>query len=115
SASYLANTGTVTYVTGSAGVQYRKSERDSLEFGIANDFSRYSGRSEDNSIATIDLGYNRDLSASTELRTYGLTYYYYGAINCASFGGGLGIKWHVLDGTFLSLSGGPQLNTTACG
>jgi hypothetical protein len=115
SASYLANAGTVTFVTGSGGVQYRKSERDSLEFGIANTFSRYSGLSENKSIATISLGYDRDLSPSVEMRTYGLTYYYYGAINCASFGGGAGIKWHVLDGTFLSLSGGPQLNTTACG
>jgi hypothetical protein len=115
SASYLANAGTVTYVTGSAGVQYRKSERDSLEFGIANTFSRYSGLSENNSIATTSLGYDRDLSPSVEMRAYGQTYYYYGAINCASFGGGAGIKWRVLDGAFLSLSGGPQLNTTACG
>jgi hypothetical protein len=115
SASYLANAGTVTYVTGSAGVQYRKSERDSLEFGIANTFSRYSGLSENNSIATTSLGYDRALSPSVEMRTYGQTYYYYGAINCASFGGGAGIKWRVLDGAFLSLSGGPQLNTTACG
>jgi hypothetical protein len=115
SASYLANAGTVTYVTGSAGIQYRKSERDSLEFSIANAFSRYSGLSESNSIATTSLGYDRDLSTSVEMRAYGQTYYYYGGINCASFGGGVGIKWHVLDGAFLSLSGGPQLNTTACG
>jgi hypothetical protein len=115
SASYLANAGTVTYVTGSAGVQYRKSERDSLEFGIANTFSRYSGLSQNNSIATTSLGYDRDLSPSVEMRAYAQNYYYYGAINCESFGGGAGIKWHVLDGAFLSLSGGPQINTTACG
>jgi len=115
SASYLANAGTVTYATGSAGVQYRISERDSLEVGIANTFSRYSGLKQNNSIATTSLGYGRALSPSVEMRAYGQTYYYYGAINCASFGGGVGIKWHVLDGAFLTLSGGPQINTTACG
>jgi hypothetical protein len=115
SASYLANAGTVTYATGSAGVQYKISERDSLEVGIANTFSRYSGLKQNNSIATTSLGYGRALSPSVEMRAYGQTYYYYGAINCASFGGGVGIRWHVLDGAFLTLSGGPQLNTTACG
>jgi hypothetical protein len=115
SASYLANAGTVTFVTGSAGVHYRKSERDSFEFGIANTFSRYAGFSDNNSIASTNFGYDRALSSSFDMRAYEQTYYYYGAINCPSFGGGVGIKWHVLDGTFLSLSGGPQLNTAACG
>ena len=87
SASYLANAGMVTYVTGSAGVQYRKSERDSLELGIADTFSRYSGLSQNISIATGTLGYNRDLSPSVEMRAYGQTYYYYEAHQLCEFWG----------------------------
>src|SRR5450631_3201127 len=37
-AAYLPNAGIVTYVYGSAGVHYRKSERDSIEFGVTNAF-----------------------------------------------------------------------------
>jgi hypothetical protein len=115
SASYIPNAGTVTYVAGSAGAHYRKSERDSIEFGFANTFSHYTGFSDNSSIATTSLGYDRDLSSTVGMRTYGQTYYYYGSINCASFGGGVGIKWRARDRAFLSLRGGPQLNTSACG
>jgi hypothetical protein len=115
SASYLLGAGTVTFVTSGAEFHYRKSERESIEFGAANTFSRYSGLSDNNSIATVKLGYERSLSPSLEIRAYGQSYNYYGSTDCASFGGGGGIKWHVVDGTLLSLSGGPQVNTSACG
>jgi hypothetical protein len=115
SASYLLGAGTVTFVTSAAEFRYRKSERESIEFGAANTLSRYSGLSDNNSIATVKLGYERSLSPSLEGRTYGQSYNYYGATDCVSFGGGAGIMWHVVDGTLLSLSGGPQVHTPACG
>jgi hypothetical protein len=40
--------------------------------------------------------------------------YYYGSINCQSFGAGIGFKWHIRDQTFLSLNGGPQLDAPSC-
>jgi hypothetical protein len=115
SSSYLLGAGTVTFVTGGADVHYRKSERDSVEFGVANTLSRYSGLSDNNNIATAKVGYERSLSPSLDIRAYGQSYSYYGATDCTSLGGGAGLKWHVVDGTLLSLSGGPQLNTSACG
>jgi hypothetical protein len=113
-AAYLPNAGIVTYVYGSGEVHYRKSERDSIEFGVTNAYSHYTGFTGNNSIATTSLGYVRDMSPNLGVRAYGQSYYYYGAINCQSFGGGVGVKWHVRDRAYLSLSGGPQLNTAAC-
>ena len=115
SSSYLPDAGTVTYLTGSAGVKYRKSERDSIEFDVANTYGHYSGLGKASSIATSRLGYERDLSATAGIRVYGQAYAYYGAINCESYGGGVAVKWRASDATYFSLSGGPQLNTSACG
>jgi hypothetical protein len=115
SASYLPNAGTVTFVSADGGVQYQHSQRDAIDLHLSNTFSHYSGLTGNNSIATADLGYDRDLSPTLGLRAYGQTYHYYGAITCTSFGGGLGFKWHALDRTFLAFSGGPQLNSASCG
>jgi hypothetical protein len=115
SASYLPSDGTVAYATGSAGIHYRRSERDSIEVDVANTFSQYSGLSEKSNIATANLGYDRALSPDAEVHVYGQSYRYYGSIHCTSFGGGMGVKWHTRDRVFLALSGGPQLNTSACG
>ena len=114
-ASYLPNAGTVTYIYGSGGLTYRKSERDSIEMTAANTFSHYTTLSGNNSIATTSLRYNRDLSPNLGIRVYGQTYYYYGALNCTSFGGGFGVTWHAADRFHLSLNAGPQLNTSSCG
>jgi hypothetical protein len=62
SASYLPNAGTVTYANGDLDIQYRKSERDSLEFHVANSFSYFTGLSENNGVATTGrFGYGRAL------------------------------------------------------
>jgi hypothetical protein len=115
SASYLPNAGTVTYVDGGGGVKYRKSERDSFEFRSSNSFSHYTGLSESNSIASSKLGYNRDLSPTLGVIAYGQNAYYYGSLHCESYGGGVGLHWQPAERTSLSLSGGPQFNTSACG
>ncbi|WP_158791826.1 hypothetical protein [Granulicella sp. L60] len=115
SASYIPNAGTITYIDGGLEVHYKESERDSIEFRVANSFNQYSGFSSRNSIATTSLSYNRDLSSTLGLFAYGRNSYYYGSFNCSSFGGGLGLRWQALEKTSLSLSGGPQLDTAACG
>jgi hypothetical protein len=115
SASYLPNAGTVTYVATDAGVHYRTSVRSSIEFGVANTLGSYTQLSENNRMTTTSLGYDRALSTTIEMRAYGQTNDYYGSIDCASIGGGVGVKWNARDRAFLSLSGGPQVNMSGCG
>jgi hypothetical protein len=116
SASYLANAGTVTYANGDLDIQYRKSERDSLEFNVANSFSHFTGLSENNGVATTGrFGYGREMSSRLKVIAYGQSSYINGFIDCASFGGGIGLKWQAGERTSLSLSGGPQFDTSACG
>jgi hypothetical protein len=116
SASYLPNAGTVTYANGNLDIHYRKSERDSLEFDLANSFSHFTGVSENNGIATTGrFGYRRELSSRLGVIAYGQSSYINGFINCASFGGGIGLTWQAGERTSLSLSGGPQFDTSACG
>jgi hypothetical protein len=115
SASYLPNAGTVTYADGGLGVRYMTSERDSVEFRGANTFSHYTGLNESNNIATTTLTYDRDLSPTLGLLAYGQNAYYYGSLHCESYGGGVGLRWRPSEMTTLSLSAGPQLNTSTCG
>jgi hypothetical protein len=113
--AYLSNAGMVTYLTGGAELNYRRSERDSIEFGATDTFGRYSSLKQSNSIASSRIEYGRELSPTLSMRTYGKTYYYYGALNCASFGAGVGLNWHLRDNASLTVNGGPQLNSSACG
>jgi hypothetical protein len=116
SASYLPNAGTVTYTNGDLDIQYRKSERDSLEFHVENSFSHFTGLSENNGVATISsFGYGRELSSRLGVSAYGQSSYINGFIDCASFGGGIGLKWQAGENTSLSLRGGPQFDMSACG
>jgi hypothetical protein len=116
SASYLPNAGTVTYANGDLDIHYRESERDSLEFHVANSFSRFTGLGENNGVATTGrFGYGRDLSSRLGVIAYGQSSYINGFIDCASFGGGIGLTWQAGERTSLSLSGGPQFDTSACG
>jgi hypothetical protein len=115
SASYLPNVGTVTYADQRLGASYRKSERDTIKLSISNSFNHYSGLSESNSIATLNLAYARDLSPTLAALVYGQGSSYYGSLRCESYGGGAGLKWQASEKTAISLSGGPQLNTSECG
>jgi hypothetical protein len=115
SASYLPNAGTVAYADGDLGIHYRKSERDSLEFHVANSFSHFTGLSENDGVATTgSFGYGRELSSRLGVSAYGQSSYINGYIDCASFGGGIGLRWQAGERTSLSLSGGPQFDTSAC-
>jgi hypothetical protein len=115
SASYLPNAGTVTSIDGAGEVSYRKSERDSIELRVENAFNRYTSLNESNSTATMNLGYDRRLSALLGVVAYGQSTYYYGSLRCGSYGGGIGLRWQPDERTSLSVSGGPQLSTQACG
>jgi hypothetical protein len=114
-ASYIPNTGTVTYFDAGWTADYTESERDSVEFSLSNSFSQYSGLNENNSIASASLRYNRALSSILTGFVYGRGFYYYGAINCPSFGGGVGLRWQIREKTSISISGGPQISSSSCG
>jgi hypothetical protein len=115
SASYLPNAGTVTYIDGGLGVHYKRTERSSFEFDIANTFNHNTGFGQDNSIATASIDYDRGLSPTLGMLVYEQSSYYYGSIKCASFGAGVGIMWQLREKASLSLRGGPQFDTSACG
>lgn len=115
SASYLPNAGTVTYADESIGAAYRKSERDTIKVSVSNSFNHYSGLNESNSVATLNLAYARDLSPTLAALVYGQGSSYYGSLRCESYGGGVGLNWKASEKTAISLSGGPQLNTSECG
>ena len=114
-ASYIPNAGTVTHFDAGWTAHYTESERDSVEFLLANSFSQYSGLNENNSIASASIRYNRALSSILAGFVYGSGSYYYGAINCPSFGGGIGLLWQIREKTSLSISGGPQISSSSCG
>jgi len=114
SASYLPNAGTVTYAVESLGAAYRKSERDTVELSVSSSFNRYSGLNESNGIATFNVAYARDLLPTLAALVYGQGSIYYGSLRCKSYGGGAGLTWQASEKTSVSLSGGPQLNTSEC-
>lgn len=115
SASYLPNAGIVTYANESIGAAYRKSERDTIEISASNSFNHYSGLRESNSVAALNLAYARDLSPTLAALAYGQSSSYYGSLRCESFGSGAGLRWQAGEKTTISLSGGPQFNTSKCG
>jgi hypothetical protein len=114
-ASYNPNAGIVTHFDAGWTAHYRESERNSVEFLLENSFDKYSGLNQNNSIASVGIRFNRGLSSTLSGFAYGSGFYYYGAFNCPSFGGGIGLRWKVLDRTSLSLSGGPQISSSSCG
>jgi hypothetical protein len=114
-ASYIPNAGNVTHFDTGLTVHYTESQRDSVEFVFANSISKYSGLNEDNNIASVSARYNRALSPTLSGFAYGSGFYYYGNINCPSFGGGIGLLWQIRVKTSLSVSGGPQISSASCG
>lgn len=114
SATYLSNAGTSTNINATLDLHYRKSERDTVSFGLADGFSRYSAQTGTNSVAIATVGYDRVFSPKLTVLLYGQGTYYYGTIECTGAGGGVGFKWQFSERSFVSVSGGPQLNSSAC-
>ena len=115
SAAYLPNAGIITYVSGESGLHYDMSERDSVELQLSNAYSKYSELQEASGVATSAVNYRHYISPDLNFHTYGQASYYYESITCTSYGAGAGIDWGVGSNTSLSLAGGPQLNSKACG
>jgi hypothetical protein len=114
SASYLSNAGNITYIVGSIDLSYRKSEKDTLVLSGSNSFSSVSGFNQQGSVAGAKLSYIRDLSPALSFTSYGQAAHFYGDLNCESFGVGAGMRWQPKEGTFFSVSLGPQISTHAC-
>ena len=114
SAVYLRNAGKGTNVEGGFGASYKQTERDTFSLAVADNFSRFPALSGDNSVATTTFSYDHGVSPRLAFLTYGQGAYYYGEIHCAGAGGGIGIKGRLGEGSYFSLSGGPQFDTSAC-
>ena len=115
SAAYLLNAGTVTYVEGSAGVTYRRSERDRINLHAGNLFTHYTGLDQSNGVTNVGIDYERDVAPSLGVIAYAQNSVYYGALHCESYGAGVGLRWKLNPQTSVSLSGGPQLDSAGCG
>ncbi len=115
SASYLLDAGTVTYVDGGAGVSYRRSERDRINLHASNLFTHYTGLDQSNGVTTVAAEYERDVRPSLGAIAYAQSSMYYGALHCQSYGAGVGVRWKPNVQTSISLSGGPQLDSSGCG
>jgi hypothetical protein len=114
SATYLPNAGMSTNLDGSMGLHYKESERETLSIGITDNFSRYSGLTGTNSVVLTTAGYDRGVSPRLSILAYGQGAYYYGTVECAGVGGGAGFKWQFREGSSVSLSGGPLIDSSAC-
>ncbi|WP_263383689.1 hypothetical protein [Granulicella arctica] len=114
SSLYLQNAGNTTYLDAGADVRYRTSERGALVAQIDSVYSRYSGLQQTNGLTSAIFSYERTVRPALTIDGYGQVSRYYGNISCSSFGIGMGLKWERNQRESLTLSGGPQLNTTAC-
>jgi hypothetical protein len=103
-----------TNFTGVVGLHYKQSEHEIVSLGISDGYSRDSAVPGTNSVALTTAGYDREISPKLTVLLYGQGAYYYGTIECAGFGGGAGFKYKFGETTFISLSGGPQIDTSAC-
>jgi hypothetical protein len=116
SASYIPNAGKVTFADAGLDVHYRKSAQDTIEFHVGNSFSHFSGLNDNNGFATTGrFDYGRELSPNFGVMVYGQGSHINGSIDCTSVGGGIGLEWQPRERTTLSLSGGPQIDMSACG
>jgi hypothetical protein len=116
SAAYLQNAGTVTDLQGEVSLHFNRTQRDSFDFHLSNSFDRVAGLNQSDAVATMNLAYSRNLSPALALLGYQQTsYYYYGPLKCTTFGIGAGFSWQPRQDTFLSIKGGPQLDTPSCG
>jgi hypothetical protein len=114
SAAYLHDAGVGTNLEAAFGAHYKYSERDTVNVAVDDTFSHFGDLGGANSVATTTINYERGLSPRLALTTYGDGAYFYGTIHCTSLGGGVGIRWQFQENSFLSVSGGPQFDTSAC-
>jgi hypothetical protein len=114
-ASYLPDSGSITYVFSSFETDYRKSERGTAVFSLSNSYNRVTGYDQAGGSATGRLHYSYDLSPTLSLMIYGQASHFYGDLNCEGVGAGGGVNWRLGMNTTLTLEAGPQISTAACG
>lgn len=107
--------GTTTAIYGGANLTYLVSERDTVDLLVENSFSNYTAVSGTDLVGTASADYTHGLTPHFKWLAYGSADGYYGFVHCYAFGGGAGIDWRPEEHTYLHLSGGPQVNTSACG
>jgi hypothetical protein len=113
--AFNPNANTITSVNGRAGLAYALSERGTLGFKAENAFTNYQTPIGSSLIGTVSTAYAHAVTPSLQWSTYASATRYYGFVHCYAFGGGLGIEWRPEGHTYLHLSGGPQLDSAACG
>jgi hypothetical protein len=107
--------GTTTAINGRANLTYLASERDTVGLLLENSYSNYTAVSGTDLVGAASAEYTHALTPHFKWLAYGSSDRYYGFIHCYAFGGGVGIDWRPEEHTYLHLSGGPQLNASACG
>jgi hypothetical protein len=107
--------GTTTVIDGRSNLTYLASERDTVGLFLENSYSAYTAVPGINLVGSAIAQYEHARTGHLQWLAYTSVSRYYGVIHCYAFGGGVGIDWKPEEHTYLHLSGGPQLNTSACG
>jgi hypothetical protein len=113
--AFNPNVNTITSVDGRAGLSYLLSERSTLGFMAENSYTDYHTLTGNSLIGTASTGYTYAATPTLQWITYASATRYYGFVHCYAFGGEAGLEWKPEDHTYLHLSGGPQLDSQACG
>lgn len=114
-ASYQRNAGTTTYVDVGGRLSYKLTPRDAVTASAANAYGQSSSSVGDSIVASFRGAYSHDVSESFHWVTYGEMGRYYGALHCYIYGGGVGLTWQPGPHSFLQISGGPAVDSPACG
>jgi hypothetical protein len=113
--AFNPNLNTITSVDGRAGLSYLLSERSTLGFVAENSYTNYNTLIGNSLIGIASTGYTYAATPALQWITYASATRYYGFVHCYAFGGEVGLEWKPEEHTFLHLSGGPQVDSSACG
>jgi hypothetical protein len=113
--AFNPNVNTITSIDGRVGLTYLVSERGTLGIKAENAYTDYTTLLGNSLIGTVSTSYAHAASPALQWLTYASATRYYGSVHCYAYGGGVGLEWRPEEHTYLHLSGGPQLDSSACG
>ena len=113
--AFNPNLSTITFIDGRAGLNYLVSERDTLGFKAENAYTGYDATIGNSLIGTVSTAYMHEAKPDLQWISYASATRYYGFVHCYAYGAGFGLEWRPEEHTYLHLSGGPQLDSSACG
>jgi hypothetical protein len=113
--AFNPNANTITSVDGKAGLTYLLSERGTLGIKAENAYTGYNTLIGDSLIGTASTTYMHAATPALQWISYASATRYYGFVHCYAFGAGVGLEWRPEEHTYLRMSGGPQLDSSACG